>query len=218
MSEHGPTDHLDESRAMYLAALRADDPERRAALAHSEQCAACHALWQESLQLLALLDREADALPPASDELLSRVQAAVSHAPELKPWFMRLSTWLIPAFALCSLALFWAHLGVTPEPEAVPRPHHGWGCLRVELGLGVAAFALGVFGARAMARQLGTAGSALAAMSGALVGQWLLGSVCRAEQTAVHLLLFHVAGVALAALLGGAAGWAGELRSSRSRA
>jgi hypothetical protein len=174
-------------------------------------------LWQESLQLLALLDRDAEATSPVSDELLSRVQTAVSRAPIAKPWFMRLSTWLIPALALCSLGLFWAHLGATPEPEAVPRPHHGWGCLRVELGLGVAAFAFGVLGARAMARQLGTAGSALAAMSGALVGQRLLGSLCRAEQTAVHLLLFHVAGVALAALLGGAAGWAGELKTSRSR-
>ena len=60
-----------------------------------------------------------------------------------------------------------------------------------------------------MARELGVAGSALAAMSGALVGQWLLGSLCEAEQTALHLLLFHVAGVAAAALLGGLAG---ELR------
>jgi hypothetical protein len=154
-----------------------------------------------------------------SSAFIQRVHTAVYRAPAAsQPWFKRISIWLIPAFALCSLALFWAHLGATPAPESVPRPHHGWGCLQVELGMGVAAFLLGVFGARAAARDLGVPGSALAAMSGALVGQWLLGSYCRADQTALHLLLFHVAGVAMAALFGGVAGWAGELKAARSRA
>jgi hypothetical protein len=224
MSERGRehNEHVDESRAMYLVALRADDPERRAAVVHTEHCAACGALWQESLQLLTLLDREGEDTHALhthalSDELVQRVQTAVSRAQaSSKPLFMRVSTWLFAAFALCSLGLFWSRLGEAPRPEVVPALHDdGWGCLRFELGFGVAAFVLGLFGARIVARELGVAGSALAAMSGALVGQWLLGSRCESEQTALHLLLFHVSGVALAAVLGALAG---ELKTSRASA
>jgi hypothetical protein len=171
------------------------------------------------LQLLEFLDREGEdthALhtQAVSDALVQRVQTAVTRAQaSSQPWFMRVSTWLLAAVTLCSVGLFLSRLGQAPHPEVVPVPHHGWGCLRLELALGVGAFVMGAFGARVMARELGVAGSALAAMSGALVGQWLLGSLCEAEQTALHLLLFHVAGVAAAALLGGLAG---ELRVSRN--
>jgi hypothetical protein len=47
---------------------------------------------------------------------------------------------------------------------------------------------------RAAVQAFGPGPASLAAMSGALVGQWLLATRCPVEHTALHLLLFHVTG------------------------
>jgi predicted anti-sigma-YlaC factor YlaD len=192
---------------MSLAALSGEDAERRAAEAHIATCDACRALWRESAELLVMLDSAARP-EPISDALLQRVQAAVSSAqPEPQPWYERLLPWGFVIGALASLGLFWVQLGASVPAELQGKVHGvGWGCLRFELGLAAVAFGFGVVWAHRLARELGPLHASLAAMSGALVGQWLLESRCEADQTALHLLLFHVAGVALAAALGAAAG------------
>lgn len=201
-------EHLDESSAMFLVALSGDDAERRAAEAHVATCGQCRAVWQESQQLLVMLDSAAQP-DPVSPALLQRVHAAVSNAQvEQRPWYARRGAWGFLAGAVASLLLFWSQLGaaVPAELQAQGQPGVGWDCTGFELGLAASAFALGVLWARRAAREFGPMQASLIAMSGALVGQWLLESRCEAEQTALHLLVFHVAGVALAALLGAAAG------------
>jgi hypothetical protein len=197
-------EHFDEAGALFLAALSAQDPERAAAEAHAAQCDRCRVVWQESLQLLVLLDREATT-EPVSPALLQRVQSAIESAAP-RPWYRRWTPWGWLSGAIASLALFAAQHGA-PVPRGMHAEHAaGWACARFELGFGAAAFVLGLVAARYTARQLGPARASLAAMSGALVGQWLLRSHCEFEQTALHLLLFHVAGVAVSALLGAGAG------------
>jgi predicted anti-sigma-YlaC factor YlaD len=199
-------EHLDESSALFLVALEAQDAERRAAEAHIATCTRCRAVWNESVQLIAMLDGAARP-EPISAALMQRVHAAVANAqPEPRRWYAHASLWGLLAGALCSLGLFWARIGAPLPPGVELRPGLSWGCARYELALGAAAFAVGLLWSRAVARELGPARASLVAMSGALVGQWLLASRCEAEQTALHLLLFHVAGVGLSALLGAAAG------------
>ena len=211
-------EHLDESRVMFLVALSGEDAERRAAEAHIATCDACRALWRESLELLEMLDG-ASQPEPISDALFQRVHAAVASAqPEPQPWYERFAAWGFVLGALASLVLFWLQLGAAIPTELQGKDHGvGWGCLRFELSLAAVAFGFGVVWAHRLARALGPLQASLAAMSGALVGQWLLESRCEAEQTALHLLLFHVAGVALAAVLGAAAGGLQE-RLGKARA
>jgi hypothetical protein len=141
---------------------------------------------------------------PVSAALLQRVQAAVSST---QVWYKQRAAWGLVAGAVATLLLFWQQLGAAvPAELQTAQPGVGWGCAGFELGLAGSAFAIGVLWARRAARELGPLQASLVAMSGALVGQWLLESRCEAEQTALHLLVFHVAGVAVAALLGAAAG------------
>jgi hypothetical protein len=196
-------EHLDESTAMFLVALDPQDAERRAAEQHVSQCARCQDVWQESLSLLALLD-EAAKPEPVSEALLQRTQKALPERPA------GLWGWMLGG--LCSLGLLWARLGAPVDAAAHADP--AWRCTGFELALATAAFVLGAVGARALARELGPTRASLAAMSGALVGQWLLASRCESEQTALHLLGFHVAGVAVSACLGAVAG---QLQQRRAR-
>jgi hypothetical protein len=191
---------------MFLVALDAQDAERRAAELHIEHCARCRAVWQESRSLLAMLD-DAAKQEPISVALLQRTQATLLGA-QARPWYARASLWGWLLGGFCSLALFWAQLGAPVQPalHAESPPGFGWRCTGLELALAGAAFVLGLVGTRAAARELGPAGASLLAMSGALVGQWLLESRCESEQTALHLLLFHAMGVGVAACLGAAAG------------
>lgn len=188
-------EHLDESSAMFLVALDPQDAERRAAEQHVSQCAQCQTVWQESLSLLALLDQAAKP-EPVSEALLQRTQQALPERPT------GLWGWVLGG--LCSLGLLWAQLGA--PVHAAGHAEASWRCTGFELALATAAFVLGAVGARALARELGPARASLAAMSGALLGQWLLASRCESEQTALHLLVFHVAGVAVSACLGAVAG------------
>lgn len=193
-------EHIDEPSTLYLVALDPEDPERQAALAHIEGCPRCQALWQQSLSMLELLDAEAE-LPPVSDAWLQRVQLAVaeSEAPALR---RGTALWGWSIGGLVSALLVWLQV----EPGDQLSAGYGLHCMSYELGFGLLAFALGLFASRRAARVLGPVPASLAAMSGALVGQWMLGARCAAEHTALHLLLFHVAGVVLATLLGAGAG------------
>lgn len=204
-------EHLDESSLLCLAALPADDAQRRAALAHCARCERCAALWQQQLSLLALLDTQAE--PPAvSEMLLRRTQAAVAHAQEHRLQ-QRRRAWGWLAGAILSLLMLWEEL----EPGHALSPRIGLHCVGFELAFAAAAFAAGWLWSRAAARALGPATASLVAMTGALIGQALLSLRCPAEHTALHLLAFHVAGVAVATLAGGLAGSLAQRASRPSR-
>jgi hypothetical protein len=83
---------------------------------------------------------------------------------------------------------------------------HTVGCLRIELVIG----ALPLFMMVAMSRRAdpahGAWQSAAAGAAGALAGQGVLLTTCAADESVMHVLAFHVAGVAAAALLGGGLG------------
>ncbi|MET0384917.1 MAG: hypothetical protein ABW321_03110 [Polyangiales bacterium] len=75
-------------------------------------------------------------------------------------------------------------------------------CMLLEQTLAAAAFGIGALAARAYATRLTAWQGALAAMSGALVGQALLLKVCGHPGALGHLLLSHVVGVVAATALG----------------
>jgi hypothetical protein len=60
--------------------------------------------------------------------------------------------------------------------------------------------------ARGRGARLGTLASAAAGAAGALAGQGVLLTTCAADESVLHVLFFHFAGVALATLLGGGLG------------
>jgi hypothetical protein len=83
---------------------------------------------------------------------------------------------------------------------------HAVGCMQMELAIGALPLLamLGVSrsaGSRASAFQTAAAGA-----SGALAGQGVLLTTCGADESVLHVLVFHVAGVVLGALIGGGLG------------
>lgn len=97
-------------------------------------------------------------------------------------------------------------LGLLDYQVLTMESAHALGCMRVELvaaALPVIAM-LGV--ARSSDRRHGAAQVAAAGAAGALAGQGVLLTSCAADASALHVLAFHVAGVAIAALSGGALG------------
>ena len=205
-------DHLDESSTMFLVSLAADDPERVAALGHIERCARCRDAWRQSQELLTWLDCAAP-LASLDPSLCSRTQAAIAEARPDRLWRApRFWGWLVAASL--SLGMVWAQMSSGLHALSARIGMH---CLGFELGFGAVAFLLGLGWARAAALELGPSRAALCALSGALLGQWLLNWRCPAEHSALHLLAFHVSGVALAALLAAAGGELKQRLFSTSR-
>jgi len=200
------SDHLPTDRAMFVLALDVDDPERRAALSHAEQCAQCRELLSEGGLLLGLLD---DARPELAEELDPAFEERVHHVvfPKQKPT----TYWAylcLGSGALLSAALAWfAWRGPTAAP-GVTR-HLGASCFFYEQAFAASAFVLGALYARWYMDEKSTwrpVQSALLTMGGALVGQAILMVRCDAQGSALHLLVSHVFGVASATLLGALVG------------
>jgi hypothetical protein len=80
------TAHVAE-RAGFLAALAADDPERKLAEEHARSCGPCREALDEGQRLVALL-AEARPLDQPSPELVQRAAAAIERetAAERRPW------------------------------------------------------------------------------------------------------------------------------------
>jgi hypothetical protein len=78
--------HVTE-RAGFIAALAADDPERKLAEEHARSCASCREAMDEGQRLLAML-AEARPIDQPSPELVRRAAAAIERetAAERRPW------------------------------------------------------------------------------------------------------------------------------------
>jgi hypothetical protein len=190
------SDHLSPEATLFLVALDDADPEKVAALQHTEGCVECQLLWSESTEMLELLDHEALTLPEIEPQLAARIERAV--------YPRRRARWPFVAWAagaLCSGLLAW----LDAQPGAI-EASLGFHCLRFEQAFGLAAFAAGALWSGRIAKRFGPVPASVAAMGGALIGQVLLRSRCEAAHAGLHLLAFHVAGVLLATLLGAAAG------------
>ena len=81
-------------------------------------------------------------------------------------------------------------------------PTIGAKCVAVELFAAALPLGAAVFGARRWAIPLPSLRGAVVAASGALVGQAALHLTCPVREAAMHLAIFHVGGVVLAASMG----------------
>lgn len=103
-----------KDNAAGLVALAAADPDRVAAFAHAQACAACAAALAEAEQTLFLLDTFAQPTPPSADAL-ARVRAelarAITHEPAprrvwaLVPMLAALAAGLVPLAGHFTLGL-----------------------------------------------------------------------------------------------------------------
>jgi predicted anti-sigma-YlaC factor YlaD len=199
------SEHIDPALTLALSALAEEDPERRRAWEHAAQCPACRALLDEGAAMLRAIDSE-HGLVPVDEALKARVKAAMAKRARLR-W-----QWEPPALALLALtSLLLAFFDGHPErPLALGVGLH---CLLYELGLGMLPVAAMLLLARRGLAAFQPLRVGTLAAGFALFGQLLLRSRCPVHEAMLHLLLFHVSGVGLAALLGiGSMRWLPRLR------
>jgi hypothetical protein len=193
MSHHVPPDF-----ALIVAALEPTDPDRRAAWAHARACPACKRALEQGEAVLALIDTQPleQTIHPA---LKQRILSSVANLPPERAHGRRRKFALALVVGIaCSLLLAW-----------IDGTRHAG--LHVSLGLRCifwqVVFALGplVFGA-VLALSTGKQRSprvfALIGIAGGLLGQTLLRTRCPMHDVNPHLLVFHTAGVLVAAGLG----------------
>jgi hypothetical protein len=188
------SDHIDPSLALAWAALPAEDPERRTAWEHAQQCPTCRALIDEGMAMLRLIDA-ADAPPAVDPTLKARIKATVFARDRFRVhWELPLA---LVALVSLALALFDGHLG---RPLAVGIGLH---CLLYEAALGMLpGGAMFLLARRGLVELQPLRVGTLAAAFG-LVGQLVLRVRCPVHDAAAHLLVFHCGGIAIATLLGG---------------
>jgi hypothetical protein len=199
MSEHIPPD-----LALILVALDQDDPERRASLAHAARCPECARILSDGQAMLKLIDAQVSEVR-IDPRLKARILDAVARAPEQH----RGTRWEHIALTLGALLSVWlawfdghARTGLYPARGAY--------CVLWEmLGATLALIGVGAWAMRTSQRpdplRLG-----IVAMCGALVGQLWLRWRCPTHDAGLHILVYHVSGVVLLALLGllaGRASW-----------
>ena len=191
--------HLDKDHALFLVALAEDDPEKRAALAHAEGCAACNALLHEGRAMLVLLDR-ADEQVAVEPALEARILESVRSMPAVRRFGWEYLAWVFGGLFSALLIL------IDGRPDRPLAPEIGLRCARFELVLAGLALCGTLAFMRFSSARLGPLRGSVVAMTGALVGQVLLRTRCEAPDAALHLLVFHGLGVVLATALGGAVG------------
>lgn len=194
MSHHVPPDF-----ALIIAALPPTDPERRAAWAHAMDCAPClHALVQGE-KLLRLIDTQAPQAPEQTIDpaLKQRILSSVANLPPERP----AAPWhalLLALGAACSAALAW----LDGTRDAGLQARLGFHCIFWELVFALGPLVCGAVLALGTGKQRSPRVFALIGIAGGLFGQVLLRTRCPVHDVNPHLLVFHTAGVLLAAGLG----------------
>jgi hypothetical protein len=109
-----------------------------------------------------------------------------------------------------SVALAWIDYNEWPLV-----PGHTIGCMQIELAIGALPLMAMLGFSRGTGARLGSFASAAAGACGALAGQGVLLTSCAADESVLHVLFFHVAGVAVATVAGAGLGTIlGRLRPS----
>ena len=171
-----------------------------ASLDRDEAVAIAAPLWQPGLgllvlalfPLLALLSGHRAVDPPslcaaALAALFAGTAASVARA----------GAWTAAAAGVGAV-VFAAWAGTSGGLD----PLLGLKCLALELGAAAVPFAAAALSRNTLARPSSAGPAAAVAAAAALAGQAALHLTCRASHELPHLLLFHVAGVGLAACLG----------------
>jgi len=193
MSEHVPAD-----RALSIAALEEGDTEKALARSHAAACSDCERLIREGERMVSLLEQSEPPVTVTAD-LTERVRRAVfAPAPAAEPARGRWQplTWV--AGAALSALLIWLDV----RPGEVAHAGGGIGCLLFENGYALATCAGAAFWARTRGRQIDPWTGSVVGLAGALVGQLFLRTHCQAAHAALHLLTFHLVGVAIGTALG----------------
>ena len=188
--------------SLALVALAPGDPELERGQEHARTCPGCAQALREARWMLALIDVELAPPPPSVEVLLSccrQVEEAQEQERRAAPP-RRAAHWIA---ALATLAACAASAALAALAASAPGlfAEVGVHCLAFELftaaGPVAAVAAAGGFSAQSP-RWL----AAALAAAGALAGQVALHHNCAAHSAGPHLLLFHLGGVALAALAG----------------
>jgi hypothetical protein len=192
------TDHVSAERVLLIAALAETDPEKLQARSHATACTDCERLIRDGERMVALLDR---SQPPVlvSTELADRVRRAVfASAPATEGAHKRWQplTWL--AGAALSALLIW----LDGRPGGSLAGSGGVHCVLLENGYALASCAGAAIWARTRRQQIDPWTGSVVGMAGALLGQFLLRTQCEAAHVALHVLVFHLLGVALGTALG----------------
>ena len=189
------SEHVDAARSLFLVALPSDDEERLAAEAHAARCEECAQLLAEGRELLGVVD-EGPSGAPIDPVLRAQIRERVLGESRSRPSIWA-PLWLF-AMLLASLGMAW----LDGRADAGLGAAEGVKCVRMEILLAVVPFALS--GWLMLREVIAPQPLTLAAttMAGGLVGQVLLRSMCHAGDGHAHLLVFHVGGVLLSALLG----------------
>jgi len=175
------------ANAAGIAALPEGDPDRETFFAHARGCSGCMEALREGEKLVAAL--ASAELPPPSRRALRRASAPILA--ELTP-----SRW--PLRAAAAVAAF-----AIPILFSHHRDLEGWAAALLVLTLATALSATaGTLHAGAWVALAASAGLAIGAGAGALAAQAALHLACTAHAQAPHLWVFHVGGVAAAALAG----------------
>jgi len=97
-------------------------------------------------------------------------------------------------------------LGLLDYTEISLVAGHAISCFSTELAIGALPLVTMLGMARSSSARLGTLASAAGGAAGALAGQGVLLTTCAADESVLHVLFFHVAGVVVATLVGGGLG------------
>lgn len=258
--------HLSKDDAVGLVMLDASDPDRRAAEAHVEGCAACGREWARAEKVRALMEGLAPP-PQPSAAALQRARANVHAAlaadgsapkavedPEPEVAASSAPGWatglaivvvgalgfvLIPPQEASALRYFVAAaaIGIAAMLGSIAARSTRHARLATVSALGLS-IGLGAVDLRAFAMEMGHAEScfsthvvacvlplaaalwlassrrgtsspfhsAAAAACGAIAGQAVLLTACASEESFLHVVFFHVAGVVTAAAIGAGSG------------
>ena len=105
-------------------------------------------------------------------------------------------------------------LGLLDYTEVRLVAGHAISCFSTELAIGALPLVVMLGMARSSTARLGTLASAAGGAAGALAGQGVLLTTCAADESVLHVLFFHVAGVVVATLVGGGLGAVMSRRAS----
>lgn len=199
------TEHVRPEHSLALMALPESDPERRSAESHAANCPACRVLLSEGELMLGWID-DSLKVAPVEAALRNKIKRGFSE-PQARAESPVARFLLWAGVALSFLfALLDGHPG---ELE----PALGLKCMLLENLYAVAPFGVAAGLALRGIIEPRPLNLAVVSMAGAVVGQAVLHFRCESVAT-LHLLAFHVTGVALAAWLG----YAASARLLRSRA
>lgn len=190
MSQHVPPD-----LALIVAALDPHDPERRAAWDHAKDCERCQSVLEEGQAVLELIDAQApyEFIDPA---LKQRILNSVEKLPPRRTR----ERWQPLAIALGGLASL--GFALADGERAGLYLSQGWKCIFWEVMFALVPLAITAQVAISARKPNASWFLAAAGVVGGFVGQLYLRGRCPMHDVNPHLLVFHCAGVLVAACLG----------------